>query len=70
MARTSFIILASLGVLTGVIFAIDPSLDLQVASFFRDLVAQPEVRRFDRAVETVRQIGPLGPRFRLALRCF
>jgi lipid A 4'-phosphatase len=59
VARTSFIILASLGVLTGVIFAIDPSLDLQVASFFHDLVAQPEVRRFDRAVETVRQIGPL-----------
>ena len=59
MARTSFIILASLGVLTGVIFAIDPSLDLQVASFFRDLVAQPEVRRFDRTIETVRQIGPL-----------
>jgi lipid A 4'-phosphatase len=59
LARTSFIILVSLGVLTGVIFAVDPSLDLQVASFFRNLVAQPEFRRLDRLVETVRQIGPL-----------
>ena len=59
VARTSFIILASLGVLTGIIFTIDPSLDLQVASFFRDLMAQPEVRRFNRIVETTRQIGPL-----------
>src|SRR5215813_6547386 len=59
VARTSFIILASLGVLTGIIFTIDPSLDLQVASFFRDLMAQPEVRRFNRIVEITRQIGPL-----------
>ena len=59
MARISFIILASLGVLTGIIFAVDPSLDLQVASFFRDLAARSEVREFDRIVETVRQIGPL-----------
>jgi lipid A 4'-phosphatase len=59
VVRISFIILASLGVLTGAIFAIDPSLDLQVASFFRDLMAQPEVRQFYRVVETVRQIGPL-----------
>jgi len=59
VARTSFIILASLGVLTGIVFAVDPSLDLRVASFFYDLVTQPEVRRFNRVVETVRQIGPL-----------
>ena len=59
MARTSFLILASLAVLTGIIFAVDPSLDLQVASFFRDLAARPEVRRFDRIIDTMRQIGPL-----------
>src|SRR5215467_9223765 len=59
VARTSFIILASLGVLTGVIFAVDPALDLQVASFFRDLAAQPGVRRYDQVIETVRQVGPL-----------
>ena len=58
MARTSFIILVSIAVLTGVIFAVDSSLDLQVASFFRDLAAQPEVRRFDQTIETVRQVGP------------
>jgi len=59
VARTSFIILVFLGVLTGVIFAVDPSLDLQVASFFYDLWAQPRVRRFDQVVDTVRQLGPL-----------
>jgi lipid A 4'-phosphatase len=59
VARTSFIILVVLGVLTGIIFAVDPPLDLQVASFFRKVAAQPEVRRFDRVVDTVRQIGPL-----------
>jgi membrane-associated PAP2 superfamily phosphatase len=51
--------LVILGVLTGVIFAVDPSLDLQVASFFHDLSAQPQVRRFDRVIDAVRQIGPL-----------
>ena len=59
VARTSFIILASLAVLTGIIFAVDPSLDLQVASFFRDLAAQPEIRQFGQAIDTMRQVGPL-----------
>jgi membrane-associated PAP2 superfamily phosphatase len=58
VARTSFIILVVLGVLAGVIFAADPSLDLRVAAFFRDLSAQPEVRRFDRLVDAIRQVGP------------
>jgi membrane-associated PAP2 superfamily phosphatase len=30
-----------------------------VASFFRDLAAQPAVHRFDQLIETVRQVGPL-----------
>ena len=59
MARTSFLILASLGVLTGVVFAIDPSLDLRVASFLLNVAAQPAFRRFDQAVEMMRQAGPL-----------
>jgi lipid A 4'-phosphatase len=59
VARTSFIILASLGILTGIIFAVDPSLDLQVASFFRDLATQPGARGFDQIIETMRQAGPL-----------
>jgi lipid A 4'-phosphatase len=58
VARTSLIMLVALGVLTGVVFAADPSLDMRVAFFFRDLWAQPEVRRFDRVIDTVRQIGP------------
>ena len=58
LARISFITLAALGVLTGIIFAVDPSLDLRVASFFRNLVAQPELRRFDGVIDVVRQSGP------------
>lgn len=58
MARTSFIILVALGVLTAAVFAADPSLDLKIAFFFRDLSAQPEARRFDRVIEAIRQIGP------------
>jgi lipid A 4'-phosphatase len=58
VARTSFIILVALGVLTGVVFAADPSLDLKVAFFFRDMSAQPEAHRFDRVIEMARQVGP------------
>ena len=59
MARTSFIILVFLGVLTGIIFAAVPSLDLQVASFFHDFAAQPGGHRFDQVIDAVRQVGPL-----------
>jgi lipid A 4'-phosphatase len=59
VARTSFIILVSLGVVTGIIFAVDPSLDLQVASFFHDLAAQPGGHRFDQVIDAARQLGPL-----------
>jgi membrane-associated phospholipid phosphatase len=58
VARISLIILVCLGILTGVIFAADPSLDLQVAAFFHDLSAQPDVHRFDRVVDVIRQVGP------------
>jgi lipid A 4'-phosphatase len=58
LARILFIILVALGVLTGIIFAVDPSLDLQVASFFRNLVFRPELRPFDLVNEIVRQSGP------------
>jgi lipid A 4'-phosphatase len=58
VARTSFIILVVLGVLTGVIFTVDPSLDLKVASFFRDMAGQPGARRFDRAIDAIRLVGP------------
>jgi lipid A 4'-phosphatase len=59
VARTSFIMLVVLGVLTGIVFAADPSLDLRVASFFHDMWMRPDVRRFDHVIDTVRQIGPL-----------
>jgi lipid A 4'-phosphatase len=59
VARTWFIILVILGLVTGVIFAADPSLDLQVAAFFHNMWAQPETRRFDPVIDAVRHIGPL-----------
>jgi lipid A 4'-phosphatase len=59
VARISFIILAILGVLTGVVFAINPAFDLQVASFFHDVVARPEMRGFSRVNEFVRELGSL-----------
>jgi lipid A 4'-phosphatase len=58
VARISFIVLMILGVLTGVIFAADPSLDLKVASFFREMAMHPEARRFDRVIDGIRQVGP------------
>jgi membrane-associated phospholipid phosphatase len=77
VARTSLIILATLGVLTGVIFAVDPSLDLQAALFFHDMAAQPEARRFDHLIEVARQAGPfvivagVGPAiFTLVMKSF
>jgi membrane-associated phospholipid phosphatase len=59
LARTSLIILAVLGILTGVIFAVDPSLDVRGARFFRSLFEQPGMRSYDRIIEFVREIGPL-----------
>jgi membrane-associated PAP2 superfamily phosphatase len=59
VARTLFIILVVLGIATGVIFAVDPSLDLRAATYFRDVWTRPEVRHFDHVVDWMRQIGPL-----------
>jgi len=54
-----FIILAVLGILTGAVFALDPALDLQVASFFHDVIARPEMRGFAPVNEFVRELGSL-----------
>jgi lipid A 4'-phosphatase len=59
LARISLMILVILGLLTGVVFAVDPSLDLQAASYFRNLAAHPEMRPLDRVFETIREIGPV-----------
>lgn len=58
MARITFIILAALGLVTGTIFAVAPALDLQVASFFHEVTARPEIRNFYSKVEFVRDVGP------------
>jgi lipid A 4'-phosphatase len=59
LARITFIMLLVLGLLTGVVFAVDPSLDIRGALFFRSLVEQPELRPAGRIVELVRELGPL-----------
>ncbi len=59
MARITFIILALFGVLTGSVFAIAPSLDLQIAAFFRDVTSRPEMRELYSRVEFIRDLGPL-----------
>jgi lipid A 4'-phosphatase len=58
VARISFGILVILGILTGAVFAIDPALDLKVASFFRDLAAGPQMRAFYPVIEALRDAGP------------
>ena len=59
MARIALICLLVLGIVTGMIFAADPALDLQVASFFHALNTQPGIRKYDHAIELLRRIGPV-----------
>ena len=59
MARATFIILAVLGVATGVVFAADPALDLEVAAYFRDVAARPQVAWLFPIITVVRDLGPL-----------
>jgi lipid A 4'-phosphatase len=52
-------VLLLIGILAGVIFAVDPMLDLQTASFFHDLLSRLETSAFYPAVEWFRHLGPL-----------
>jgi lipid A 4'-phosphatase len=60
MARASFIVLVVLGIVTGLVFAVDPTLDLEVAAFFRDFAARPQHRWLFPVVEVVRGSGPIA----------
>ena len=77
MARTCLVVLLIAGAVTGIVFAAPPYLDLEAASWFHDLWAQPEVRRFESAIDLLRRIGPwaivcvsLPPVITLAMRVF
>jgi lipid A 4'-phosphatase len=59
VARTIFIILAGLAVLTGLVFALAPWLDLAVASFFHDVEIQKAMPRLYRAIEVARSFEPV-----------
>lgn len=58
-ARTCAVVLLLVGAVTAIVFAGPPFLDLDVASWFRDLWAEPGVRRFEGAIAVMRRIGPL-----------
>jgi lipid A 4'-phosphatase len=58
-ARTVFIILAGLAVLTGIVFAITPGLDLAVASHFHAIAVRESMPRLYRAIEVARSLEPV-----------
>src|SRR6516165_9132124 len=57
-ARIVFIILVSLVVLTGIVFAVAPGLDLAVASFFNDISIRTTMPRVYRRIERARSLEP------------
>jgi lipid A 4'-phosphatase len=59
VARTVFMILAGLAVLTGLVFAIAPGIDLAVASFFHEVDIRTAMPRLYRAIEVVRSLEPV-----------
>jgi lipid A 4'-phosphatase len=59
VARTIFVILAGLAVLTGLVFAVAPWLDLAVASFFHEIGVRDSMPRLYRAIEVARTLEPL-----------
>jgi len=65
-ARTVFIILAGLAVLTGIVFAMAPGLDLAVASHFYQIGVRESMPRLYRAIEVARSLEPLVTALALA----
>jgi lipid A 4'-phosphatase len=66
MARTTFFALVGLAVLTGLVFAVAPGIDLAVASFFHDVAVQTAMPRIYRAIEIARSFEPLVTTLALA----
>jgi membrane-associated phospholipid phosphatase len=59
VARTVFIVLAGLAVLTGLVFAVAPGIDLAVASFFHDFGIRTAMPQLYRAIEIARSLEPV-----------
>jgi lipid A 4'-phosphatase len=59
LARIIFIILTGLAVLTGLVFAVAPGLDLAVASFFHEVAVRATMPRLYRAIEVLRFLEPV-----------
>jgi lipid A 4'-phosphatase len=59
VARTVFMILAGLAVLTGLVFALAPGIDLAVASFFHDIAIRTAMPQLYRAIEVARSLEPV-----------
>jgi lipid A 4'-phosphatase len=59
VARIIFIILAGLALLTGLVFAIAPGIDLAVASYFHEVDIRTAMPRLYRAIEVARSLGPV-----------
>lgn len=58
MPQLLFIILATLGTVVGAVFALDPSLDVNTASYLMEVATRPEMRPMVAALELVRDLGP------------
>jgi lipid A 4'-phosphatase len=58
-ARNPFFALVGLALLTGLVFAVAPGIDLAVASFFHDVAVQTATPRLYRAIEVARSFEPL-----------
>jgi lipid A 4'-phosphatase len=58
-ARATFFALVGLALLTGLVFAVAPGIDLAVASFFHDVAVQTAMPRLYRAIEVARSFEPL-----------
>ncbi len=59
MARTVFIALIALALVTGIVFAVAPGLDLAVASVFHEIGVRDSMPRLYRAIEVARSFEPV-----------
>ena len=57
--RISFITLTMLGIVVGLVFALDPSLDVKTASYLLVVATRPDMGAIIAVLEFLREIGPL-----------
>jgi lipid A 4'-phosphatase len=58
VARVSLIALLALGIVTGTVFAVDPSIDLRVASYLLGVAARNDANPYFKVGLFVRDLGP------------